>query len=668
MLWGAGSSSLGSEVGAERGLSPIFRLPMSDSDAILKRNLTALRLRNEELADVVERAEPASLTWTDSKAGVLTAQVGGGEGGGSWLASRFDPMAEASRLVEKVDLDKTGCVVVLGFGVGHHVARLREHVGPRTLLVVFEPDVALLRAVFERIDHSAWIAGGLVLFATEAGDRAGLTGRLEGFGGVLTQGTQIMTHPASRARHKEAFGVFSKVFAEILAYFRTTVATALVNSARTCRNLVNNLGYYVAGSTVAELHGAAKGYAAVCVAAGPSLVRNVDLLRDPEVRSRFVVIAVQTALRPLLDRGIRPDFVTALDYSPICTRFYEDLPDLPDVTLVAEPKAHPRILEVYPGPVRVLSSDFNDSLIGDMARPIPKMTAGTTVAHLSFYLAQYLGCDPIVMLGQDLGFSDGLYYAPGTAVQRVWSSELSQFNSIEMMEWQRIVRMRGNLKRVEDIHGKPMFTDEQMVTYLRHFERDFAKAEQTVIDATEGGQPKLHSERMALSEALDRIQAEPVPALPAAVRELDGERVERVVSLLERRLVDLKELRRVSHDTVRLIEQMEKHLGNQPKMLKIFEKLQKNDRQVHGPLKETFTAVNSMNTIGVFRRQAADRRISHITDDRTARQAGQLKRDKENIDWLLQACDEAESIFTEALARVKGQRPVAVSAAASAAA
>ncbi|WP_145447058.1 motility associated factor glycosyltransferase family protein [Mucisphaera calidilacus] len=637
---------------------------MAESDTIFKRNLSALRLRNSTFADRLETTEPVELNWVTSKKGPLSAQLGDGSGSASWLASRFDPGAEAKRLVEKVDRDKAGCVVVMGFGLGHHVSSLVEQLGPRTVLVVFEPDVGLLRAVFERVDHSATLANGMVFIFDREDDRAGLTSRLERLGGVMTQGTQIVVHPASRSRHKDAFGAFSKTFAEALAYFRTTVATALVNSARTCRNLVNNLGHYVAGATVAELQGVAKGYAAVCVAAGPSLVRNVDLLRDPAVRSKLVIVTAQTALRPLLDRGIRPDFVTALDYSPICTRFYEDLPDLPDVTLVVEPKAHPRILEVYPGPVRVLSSDFNDVLIGDLKREIPPIRSGTTVAHLSFYLAQYLGCDPILLLGQDLGFSDGLYYAPGTAVHKVWSSELSQFNSVEMMEWQRIVRMRGHLTRTEDIHGRPMFTDEQMVTYLRQFERDFADAEQRVIDTTEGGQAKANTERMALAEAVGQIETGAVPELPRASRELDPERLSKVRGLLEQRLRDLTELRKVSHNTIALLEQMQGCLDNQPRLLKIFEKLQKNDRRVHGPLYETFSAVNAMNTIGVFHRQAADRRISQITDDRQARQAGQLKRDVENIEWMLQACDEAESIFSEALERVTCLRPALPAAAA----
>ena len=48
-----------------------------------------------------------------------------------------------------------------------------------------------------------------------------------------------------------------------------------------------------------------------------------------------------------------------------------------------------------------------------------RLRAGATVAHLAFYLAEYLACDPIVFVGQDLGFSDGLAYTPGTSYEEV---------------------------------------------------------------------------------------------------------------------------------------------------------------------------------------------------------------------------------------------------------
>ena len=125
-------------------------------------------------------------------------------------------------------------------------------------------------------------------------------------------------------------------------------------------------------------------------------------------------------------------------------------------------------------------------------------------------------------------FRSGHRDAPGTAVHDVWAPELGAFNSIETMEWTRIVRMRGNLRRAEDVHGRPIFTDEQMSTYLSQFERDFGDAQRagfTLIDATEGGMPKRHTTAMPLREAVEKHAKRPVPPLPQADTTLDPERL-----------------------------------------------------------------------------------------------------------------------------------------------
>ncbi|HEX7010513.1 MAG TPA: 6-hydroxymethylpterin diphosphokinase MptE-like protein [Phycisphaeraceae bacterium] len=628
---------------------------MSSNNSIWSANLAHLRRTEPALAARLEQAAPAKLDWSPSQAGPLTATIDH-HSRPLWLASRFDPLKEAQKLTEAIDYQKTACVVILGMGLGYHVAHVAQQLDGRGILIVFEPDLSLLRAVLERIDHTAWLGKPWVVLADASTDRAALSQRADRYAAMLTQGTQLISHPPSRQRHPEAMSTFSQAVTEMLAYCRTTIATALVNSSRTCRNLAGNLAHYAAGATTNELHNVARGYPAVCVGAGPCLAKNVDLLRDPAVRRNVVLISAQTTLKPLLDRGIYPDFVTALDYSQICQRFYEGLPPLPQVTLVVEPKAHPTILESFPGPIRVTPSNFNDELLGKLARPMIPLRSGATVAHLSFYLAQHLGCDPIIFIGQDLGFSDGLYYAPGTAVHQVWSSELNTFNTVEMMEWQRIVRHKGHLKRLKDVHDQPIFSDEQMLTYLKQFERDFASAREKIIDATEGGLPKAHTQRMTLAEALAQHAVKPVPPIPLPQQDLDADRLDALLDLLQRRLREVADLENTSRQTIPILRKMQEHQRDSARMKKLFEQLHKHQRHVHEDLQGAFCLVNALNTIGAFKRARADRAIAGRQGDPFERQIQQIQRDIENLDWLIQACDEAMEIFREALDRVRQYR------------
>ncbi len=648
---------------------------MPDEVTILERNLAALSRTDPTLAQTLRQTAPLPLEWLPiqpmgSSASSATrhpvaaanhyeagkpqwSAVVMHEGKALSLASRYDPLAEARQINKPVDFTRQAGAVVLGMGLGYHVLELAQRAKLGPVLIVYEPDPAMLRAVLERIDHSHWLGQpNIVLFGGEV-ERSAILSRIEMFSSLLTQGTILLHHPPTRRLHAERINTFSQCITDLLNYFRVHIATALVNSTRTIENLTSNLAHYAAGANTQALYQLARGYPAVCVSAGPSLAKNIDLLRDPDIRRNIVLITTQTTLRPLVDRGIRPDFVTALDYHEISRRFYENLPPLEDVTLVVEAKGHPSILENFPGPLRVVGSAFLDRFLGPAAPIIRPIKQGATVAHLSFYLAQYLGCDPVIFIGQDLGFSDGLYYCPGTAIHEVWAPELSPWNTLEMMEWQRIVRHRGHLRKLPDIHGRDIYTDEQMTTYLEQFERDFADATEKIIDATEGGLPKKHSTRISLREALAQYATRPVPKMPIPDRQLDPARLQAAIDQLHRRTDDLNELRRLTRETIPLLRDMAEHQHDHDKAHRLFEKIEQRKRKV-AQLGQTFNLINDLNTIGVYKRARADRIIEHQADDNPlAKQRRQIERDIENLNWLLQAFDEAGRIFEQALQRLE---------------
>ncbi|MCC7408554.1 MAG: DUF115 domain-containing protein [Phycisphaeraceae bacterium] len=629
--------------------------PSSENNAIWQANLARIQRLDADLASRLEATQPARLIWQTSRQGMASAaiepQASAGPdtaspitgGRAVWLASRFDPLAEAKQLLSGVDLQKHATVIFLGLGLGHHVAELATRASQGTLIIVYEPDLSLLRAVLEKIDHTGWLSRGNLILADDLVDRPTILTRLDERMSVLTLGTVLVTHPPTRQRHGAKLTAFGAMMAEVVAYCRTHVATAMVNGTRTVENFVFNLAHYAGGADTNELHNLAQGVPAVCVSAGPSLAKNVDLLRDPAVRSRVIVITAQTTLRPLLDRGIEPDFVTALDYHEISRRFYEGLPPLPGVTLVAEPLANHTILEDFPGPVRLTQSQFLDRLLGSEARRRVVVPYGSTVAHLSFYLAQHLGCDPIILIGQDLGFSDGLYYCPGTAIHQVWAGEFNRFNTVEMMEWQRIVRHRRNLHRMTDVHGRPCFSDEQMQTYLKQFEKDFSEAKQTVIDATEGGLPKAHTTRMTLREAIDRHATLPAPAIPRPTMRLDLQRLTRANQVMRQRRREVEELRKMAEKTAPVLTQLVDCPPQSPRYQKLIAEVTRNRRRVDAELSAALGLVSELNILGAFRRARMDHEISN--DDSKGKLAKQIQRDLSNVELLSDACTEMLKIL-----------------------
>ncbi|MAY73222.1 MAG: hypothetical protein CMJ31_00585, partial [Phycisphaerae bacterium] len=629
-----------------------------------ERNLRALERRSPSAAAAIRAALPSvDLEFVETPEGEFGLRAIGASGRRT-LASARAPLAEGRRLAETIDPLESGCVCVVGFGAGHHCRAMVERFGVESVVACFEPDVGLLRAVFERIDHSRWIESGLFILVTNADDGPALGRGLAGLEPLPMLGTRIVEHPASRERIGEASTAFGLTVMRVMKTTRAAVATALVHSRSTVRNLFMNIDRYATEPGVLDLAGIASGRPAIVVSAGPSLARSLPTLKRAEVRERFIVIGATTVLKTLLAEGIRPDFVCALDHHDLSRRFIEGLTaaDVEGVTLVVEPKVNASVVDLYPGAIRMTQEDRLDDLLGGLKRPMGTIPAGATVAHLSYFLARWLGCDPVALVGQDLGFTDGQYYAGGAAIHEVWGGELNAFNTLEMMEWQRIVRQGGNLVRTVDHLGRPMFTDEQMAAYLQQFEAAFERdtaAGRRVIDATEGGAKKRFTEPMTLEGFVEAFGTAPKPELPAAIRLGDaGSRVGRLSAMLTGMSADAKTIAAQSRRSASMLGELAEALGDGPRFNRKVDELHVVRDEVEA-LEPAYGLVQHINQAGQLKRLKADRaiRLERESLDELGTRRRQIERDATNVSWLAEAADEVVTLIEQTRAAIEGRGP-----------
>lgn len=635
----------------------------------LDRNLTAMAIGSPETVQRLREAE-GSLTpgasFAEARDGLLTATLTDAMDRRQSMGSGHRPGDEADRLAETVDLDASAAVVVLGFALGHHVRSILSRARSSALVIVYEPDTALLRAVLERQDHAGWLCDPLVRVLTDAEDAAAIGAALEGSEGLVSMGLTIVSHPPSAPRLGASADRFAQRLTDAVRSIRTQVVTTLAQADATIRNQLMNLDAYVASPGIERWRGSLAGRPAVVISAGPSVRRNLHRLTEPGVRDRVLLVAAQTMLKPMLDAGVRPHIVTALDYHEISRRFYEGLSaqDVEGVTLVVEAKANAAIFEAWPGPPGSIvcpADGFLDQMLGEGPWGAPgsrgTLKAGATVAHLAYYVARSLGCDPVALIGQDLGFTDGQYYAAGASIHRVWGGELCETSTLETLEWQRIKRMGGRLIPAIDHLGRPVYTDEQMHTYRAQFERDFAEdraAGRTVIDATEGGVSKQGALVMTLEEALSSMalsdaQSGPIHLLDDSV---PGDGRAMLMLALER----LREVRRgvwrvgeLSRRAHGLMEQMREHADDQPRVNRLIEEVYALRDEVKA-IKPAWDLVQTINQRGTFRRAKADRAIHlHEGTDALERQRAQISRDAENVRGLADAADTLGELMDAAI-------------------
>lgn len=620
------------------GGTEILKVSAEPSSTVLDANLGVLRREGSTITARIAASPDMPIELEVAEDGSPT-----GVWRGRRLASARRPADEVDRLLDGVRVEDVGIVAIAGFGTGQHVADVARRFGDAGVVLVLETDLSLLKAVLSRIDFTGCIAPGSVRIVDQV-DPATISRELAGLDALAMLGLRVLEHPASRPRLEGGGEAFAASLQEYVANARTNVATTLMRSAHTLENQLANLPAFALGSGIEDLRNAAEGRPAIVVSAGPSLRRNIELLAEEGVRDRFVIIATQTTVKPLLAAGVAPHFVTALDYHEVSRRFHEGLDprDLEDTELVIDPKVNPAVPEAWPGRVRCIPCDPLDRILGPLARGGGPFPAGATVAHLCHQLGRHLGCDPIVLVGQDLGFTDGLYYAPGNAIHEVWTPEFNDFNTIETMEWERIVRHRGSLVEREDIHGRRIYTDGQMLSYLRIFETIFLSEQDRglrIVDASEGGVRKAGTTCATLAEVLATEGTGNEPPLAFPRSEETSSEVSGVAARLEAVAREVAEVRRHSLEASGILKRMLDDQSDDVAMRRHFTELD-GLRDAVARIAEARRLVDLVNQVAVFKRQRADRRIKLDGDLQALdRQRRELERDIVNVEWTADAAD-----------------------------
>lgn len=239
------------------------------------------------------------------------------------------------------------------------------------------------------------------------------------------------------------------------------------------RNFFNNINKHFEESySLKELRDVAKtaNVPAIVVAAGPSLDKNIRQLS--KAKGKCVLIACDTAIRPLYNVGIIPDVIVTLDGKK--DERYLVNEESRKAPLFTEIRSGSSFLNVHTGkkffygPRKSHISEFCHKIDAD----IPDISTGGSIANLCFSVAKYLGCNKIVLMGQDLAYTDAKTHSEDTVRGEVRTTE----ENLQNVVWDI------------DIYGNPIRSSGEFILYKSWFEKQIeADKDLIVIDATEGG-------------------------------------------------------------------------------------------------------------------------------------------------------------------------------------
>jgi 6-hydroxymethylpterin diphosphokinase MptE-like len=385
------------------------------------------------------------------------------DGRGAWirLHSARDPRTEArgqaAELTHRAVVSET--IVLIGGGLGYLAEALLEAHAHR--VIVIEPSADLARACLSRRDWSAWRDTGRFELRVwpdidEPAPLWQLFDRDEADPLVVVQ--PVVARVAADLTHQ-----IHEQAKRIVFEGRANAGARRRQAGRYLRNTLNNLGPIARSADAGALQDALQGVPAILVAAGPSLDALLPALADAS--DKAAIIAVDTALRPLLNAGIAPHLVVALDPTELNARHLMDLPPREQTWLVAEPSLDPRA--VAPFGDRLFTFRVADHhpwpwlAQHGVTRQLLRVWGSVLTAALD--LAILSGADPIVFAGADLAYTGGRPYCRGTAWENGWADLTGRGGALEK-QFRADLAARAT-QIATDVHGRPTTTTPHLVAF-----------------------------------------------------------------------------------------------------------------------------------------------------------------------------------------------------------
>jgi hypothetical protein len=477
----------------------------------------------------------------------------------------IDPKEKA----EENNYHNDACTIIFGAGTGYFTKAVLDKMKERHVVVLVEPVIHMLKIALRLNDYSKSIKAGSLLFASNREDLDYQLSLIEG-GKNITQWL-IPTEDYTKHRPAEYHHLLNHTL-HLINQLKNNTGTISGAGHLIAMNDITNLPYVIKHRGVAELKDIFKDKPAILVSTGPSLQKNIHLLMDKDVQKRFVIIAVGQALRILLSYDIKPDFICSVDFGPVNFGHYKGLLDCKDIPLVSLNRSYQPILKHWEGP-KFISVNLDGASVGTLSEFMMHkggLLQGGSVAHMNFGLATHMGCNPIIMIGQDLALEDD-----GTSHHSLTDEAGSINFEGSNVKWKvndprsdiQGVHDLGPVQMTEGFFGKPVKTIGCYVSYKSTFERMFRdwKDKVTIINATEGGAKLNDTIQMTLEEVIE-VYADPEYAYTDMSREVlkplltevpnSKALVKESLVLIKKDIKDLKELISLAQQSLNVLKKL----------------------------------------------------------------------------------------------------------------
>ncbi|MDX9754167.1 MAG: DUF115 domain-containing protein [bacterium] len=489
--------------------------------SLFTQNLAALAYTHPRLADWMQSVhiDPAHYKIMGTRSGYPTLEIPAPQGKSTLLHSQFNPLAEAERQITGLNPAQIYMPLFAGMGLGYAVKWVWENYRENFYdLLIVEQDPFIFRCALEAVelqevlrhprtrihvgsDLSAWKE--LISAAMPA---------------MMSSALRVIPHPSLQRQNPAFYKAALDIVAQKMQQTKAEIDFMIHSGPQIHENLWRNLPTIADAYGVNAVRGCLAGQPAIVCAAGPSLDKNIQQLRDRQ--AQYPIIAVDTAFRTLQKNGIVPDIVVAADPTPLNTAHFEDTRPRPETILAFNPEVYHTIPSRWPGLRLFLNLDKEEFTrwLERRLGPFGYNPKGGSVGHTAFFLAQAMQADPIIFLGLDLSFDPqgGATHTAHSALKRAHQTIPKESKSVSLGSLNQGGARQEPLVWVPGVCQDSVPTSPVMHIYIQQFAEQFATHPGTVIDATEGGALIPGSIVLSLKDALRQAPGGAYTLLSAA--------------------------------------------------------------------------------------------------------------------------------------------------------
>lgn len=365
--------------------------------------------------------------------------------------------------------------ILFGFGLGYEaLGFLQNYATKESVLIILDSEIEPFHLAMQYIDLMPIISDPRVRLFTGAKDSEVFLHfynvLMEKNYKLFVKAINIIDNPLSLRLnndfYKKCMGHLKDAVREVLLHFGNDPWDSLIGIENTYLNIneiINNPG-------IKELKGIFENKPGIVVATGPSLNKNIHLLKSLE--NKAVFCAADASVRVMKKHGLKPHLVTSLERVLPTSKLFEGLSeeDIKDVFLSACPVIRPETYANFPGERIIVYRNFATFKWLEIDKGI--LDIGPSAANMAFKVLEYLGCNPIILVGQDLAFGE---------------NELTHANGATFGEKEDQYHTKRQILEVEGNYLPKIKTTDVWYKFLKFYEKDVHEFKGEVINATEGG-------------------------------------------------------------------------------------------------------------------------------------------------------------------------------------